>query len=471
MLFNSIAFLLFFPIFLIVFFNLHGKYRLLFTLASSYLFYGWWDYRFLFLIILSTMVNFYFGVLCNRIINKNSLKLVLWANLVFNLGMLAIFKYLNFFIDSFYKTFTLLGLKADVPTLNIILPVGISFFTFQGLSYVLDVYWGKIKPEKKFLNLAVYISLFPQLVAGPIVRASDFLPQLRKDSKFSNSRFFKGFELMLFGYFQKVVIADSIAPVVDRLLASPGNETSISLLFGVFLFSFQIYCDFSGYSLIAIGCGRIMGYDFGVNFNRPYLARDFSDFWRRWHISLSSWLRDYLYIPLGGNRKGSKRTSINLLLTMLLGGLWHGASWNFVVWGGLHGFFLIFQRFFKHIEIKENNYIFIILKIFIVNILVCFTWIFFRADSFEYALSIISNIVDFDGLSILNVPSKFLVLKALILILCLFIIEIYNEFFYNKKHNMIINSFSSKILRASFILLLILVMGTFNGNSFVYFQF
>ena len=305
MLFNSLAFFAFLAIFLPMYFFLKGRFRLWLCLLGSYFFYGFWDYRFLSLILISTLIDYTVGLMLSREESKVRRKRLLVISLIVNLGFLGFFKYFNFFIESFQELVLSMGTSPSFNTLYIILPVGISFYTFQSMSYTIDVYYKKIPPEPDFLRFATFISFFPQLVAGPIVRASEFLPQFRTDKKFEWDRFNSGTGQMLWGFFKKVVVADSLAPFVDQCFAAPDAFSSSHLLVGVVFYSFQIYCDFSGYSDIAIGLARIMGFDFPQNFRTPYFSKNFSEFWQRWHITLSRWLRDYLYIPLGGNRSGT----------------------------------------------------------------------------------------------------------------------------------------------------------------------
>jgi alginate O-acetyltransferase complex protein AlgI len=332
--------------------------------------------------------------------------------IVVPLVVLGIFKYFNFFVSSFAKAF---GIHS-INSLNIILPVGISFYTFQSLSYTIDVYRKKIDAEKSFIKLALYISFFPQLVAGPIVRASDFLPQLGEDRNINLNNFQIGIQIFLFGLFKKIVIADWLSVFVDSVFRTPGAFHAVSLILAVISYSIQIYFDFSGYSDMAVGCAKCLGYDFARNFNLPYISRNITEFWRRWHISLSSWLKDYLYIPLGGNRKGEFRTYINNMITMLLGGLWHGADWTFLAWGGAHGAALCAHKIYKKYFARQNDvycsrdtmnpYIFTVENFFLrsfgtifTNLFVCFCWILFRAESFSTAGKIITRIVTWqDGI-------------------------------------------------------------------------
>lgn len=380
--FASLDFLIFFSVVLVAVLFLqrlkNALYKELFLLAASYFFYGYWDWRFCFLLLFVTVASYITALFANK-------KLALAVGVVVPLVVLGFFKYFNFFLDSFESL-----INKDIGTLAIILPVGISFYTFQALSYVIDVKRGKIPAEKSFIRLALYISFFPQLVAGPIVKASEFLPQLRQDRRITLKNVEIGIQLMLFGLAKKIVIADHLSVFVDDVFNTPAAYSWISIILAVISYSIQIYFDFSGYSDIAIGCAKCFGYDFCPNFNMPYISENVTVFWRRWHISLSTWLREYLYIPLGGNRKGKARQCINLFITMLLGGLWHGASWTFVFWGALHGGALCIDKFIP--KKKKRKTIFRVLSAFGTFLFVSFTWIFFRSDSFSNAWLIIKGI-------------------------------------------------------------------------------
>ena len=396
--------------------------RMWLCLISSYIFYGWWDWRFLFLVLFTTSLDYTLGVLIEDTDDAKKKRRLLIISVFANLGFLGFFKYFNFFIDSFASLAKSVGVEPHWHTLHILLPIGISFYTFQSMSYTIDVYRKEIKPERDFFRFAAFVSLFPQLVAGPIVRARDFLPQFREDKKFSWSRFQEGTAQILWGFFKKVAIADSIAPFVDQVFNAPESFGSLHLLIGVVFYSFQIYCDFSGYSNIACGLAHMMGFDFPWNFRTPYFSKNFSEFWTRWHISLSSWLRDYLYIALGGNRGGKWFTYRNLMLTMIIGGLWHGANWAFVFWGFLHGSYLVIQRLtgpalgrlentIKMPKFMQNG-----LDILIVYFFTCLAWIFFRAgaapDSFGISWKIIHGIISLEGFSWDAVINKFQVIQG-----------------------------------------------------------
>jgi alginate O-acetyltransferase complex protein AlgI len=478
MIFNSLPFLVFIIIVLPVFYLLKGNLRLFFVLIASYIFYGWWDWRFLGLLMFSTIMDYTLAKNIDKENNQLKRKWLLRISLIVNLGMLGFFKYFNFFIGSFNDIMTQIGLPSSSKALHIILPIGISFYTFQSLSYTLDVYYKKIQAEKSLLKFASFIALFPQLVAGPIVRAFDFLPQMEDNNRGPlKTDLLHGLDQIFTGYIKKVVIADSLAPVVDGAFASPVDFSSINLIVGIIFYSFQIYCDFSGYSDIATGLARMMGYRFPVNFNIPYISASFSEFWTRWHISLSSWLRDYLYIPLGGNRKGKFNTYRNLMVTMLLGGLWHGANWTFIFWGFLHGGYQVTQKFLEEGFKKLNLFpekafskiAFKLTTIIVVYIGVCYAWIFFRAPDFATASLYIKGILAFDDMSINSLVNKFWIVKGVILIALLFIFDLIStkiEFMrlFDKK----------PILRPSFYALVIWavsLLGTFSENGFIYFQF
>ena len=383
MIFTSFAFMVFFIVVLSVIsavqkYKYGDRTKHYFLLCASFFFYGWWDWRFCFLLLFVISASYVSALYCRK-------KFVFILGVAIPLAVLGVFKYYNFFMDS-------LGLNA-FSGLHIILPVGISFYTFQSLSYVIDVRRGTIPAEKDFVRLALYVSFFPQLVAGPIVRASDFLPQLNDPSrKLTINNFCIGIQIMAVGFFKKTVLADHLSVFVDDVFRVPAAFHWATIILAVVSYSLQIYFDFSGYSDIAIGCAKCLGYDFVRNFNIPYISRSITEFWRRWHISLSGWLRDYLYIPLGGNRKGEFRQLINLMITMLLGGLWHGAKWTFVFWGGLNGFALCAEKIF-HSRKKDTGIFMSILKILAVFSFISFTWIFFRAENFSDAWLIIRRVL------------------------------------------------------------------------------
>lgn len=385
MLFNSFDFVLFFLIVLVVSTILPHRPRLYFLLASSYFFYGYWNWKYTGLLLLSTLIDFFAALGIEKALTSSRKKLFLIISLVMNLSLLGIFKYYNFFVGSLDP-----WVQWNLPALKLLLPVGISFYTFQSMSYTIDVYRGELTARKSFVDFALFVSFFPQLVAGPIVRAKDFLYQLDFKPQVTSEQIRSGMHLILRGYIEKVVIADNLAPVVERIYSNPSAHSGADLWIASYCFAFQIFCDFAGYTDIARGCARLLGYEFLENFQRPYVATNIVDFWRRWHISLSTWLRDYLYIPLGGSRKGMKRTYLNLMLTMVLGGLWHGANWTFLLWGVYHGLLLSVTRFIQHFRERtvHTPKKWTAARPFAMILtfhLVCIGWVLFRAENIQVA--------------------------------------------------------------------------------------
>ena len=388
MFFNSLAFALFLPTVVGLYWAFPQRWRVSLLLVASYVFYGWWDVRFLALIMLSTGVDWFVAKRLGTMPDGGQRRRWLWISLVGNLGMLAFFKYWNFFTDSAADLLTSLGLEPNLPMLRIILPVGISFYTFQTLSYVIDVYRRDLEPEPSLVQFALFVSFFPQLVAGPIERAKHLLPQLRSLPTSMRQIDWAGSALLILrGLFRKVVIADGVAPLVNEVFAKPGTYGSVTVAVGVIAFSLQIYGDFAGYTDIARGTARLFNVDLMENFKAPYLSKGFSEFWRRWHISLSTWLRDYLYVPLGGNRGTRWETYRNLAITMLLGGLWHGAAWGFVVWGALHGAYLVIERWISR-DRKGARGSFSLPVLFVFGV-VTLTWIPFRAPTLAQAWDVV----------------------------------------------------------------------------------
>jgi D-alanyl-lipoteichoic acid acyltransferase DltB (MBOAT superfamily) len=483
MIFNSVTFLIFLAAFFPLYFALRGRARLWLCLVAGYVFYGWWDWRFLSLIVFTTVMDYSFGRYIAQHDDPRRRRAGVVASVVMNLGFLAIFKYFNFFAASLAALIEGLGMQPSWTTLHIILPVGISFYTFQSLSYTVDVYRRKLEPEHDLVKFAAFVSLFPQLMAGPIVRAYDLLPQMGTDHKFDWARWNSGMGRVLWGFFKKVAIADSLAPFVDQVFNAPQSFSALHLTLGVVFYSFQIYCDFSGYSDIAIGLARMMGFQFPENFRSPYFSRSFSEFWTRWHISLSSWLRDYLYIPLGGNRHGTLGTYRNNMVTMLLGGLWHGANWAFVFWGFLHGLYLILQRVLSPVwravvrVARFPRWLDDGVCLATVYLLTLLAWVYFRAgsiglaggDAFGTANAVLSGIFTGEGWAFATVINKFQALKAFLLIGILLAVELSN----NRWH-WNVQQVQRPVLRlASFATLLWLLafFGTFGSNAFIYFQF
>ncbi len=460
MLFNSFTFAVFFAFLVPAYFALHRRTNLqnYLLLGASYLFYGWWDWRFLGLIAGSTLVDF---VAAKAIEDgpKSARKRWLMLSVLVNLGALAIFKYFDFFSQSLADMAAGFGVEVDPFLLSVTLPVGISFYTFQTLSYTIDVYRGDAKPCRRLDRFALYVSFFPQLVAGPIERAPRLLSQISKPRPISAGQIELGVWLMLWGLFKKMVIADHLSPIADRafgMQASPG----LDVLLGALAFTFQIYCDFSGYTDIARGIAKILGFDLTLNFRIPYLALSPSDFWRRWHISLSSWLRDYLYIPLGGNRGGKGNMYRNLLITMLLGGLWHGAAWNFVIWGLYHGLLLIAFRPFET-RLRERTW----LALPLMFTLTVLGWIIFRSPNLESMFWMVSHLgVIPSGSSLATLRLMVLTVSPLLLI----------WFFQARSGDLSVVQRLPRWLRVSLYATcaaLTLVYGVRGEAEFIYFQF
>ena len=385
MLFNSLTFLYFFLIVFGLYVLLRRRHRWqnAVLLVGSYVFYGWWDWRFLSLIVFSTVLDYICGLRIAGANDSRRRKHWLAISMAGNLGVLGFFKYYNFFIDSLQAMISTAGMTMSVPVMNVILPLGISFYTFQTMSYAIDIYYGRLEPTKRFWDFALFVTFFPQLVAGPIERAVHLLPQILQPRVMTWAKFKDGAQLILWGLWMKMFVADNMAAIVDPVFASTGPYDGMTVWLATYAFAFQIFCDFAGYSNIARGLGLVMGFDIMVNFRLPYFATNPREFWTRWHISLSGWLRDYLYIPLGGNRNGPVRTYRNLAVTMLLGGLWHGAAWNFVLWGAYHGLLLVAHRLLvktlKGWSLVEHH-AWWLLRVFVFFHLTCIGWLFFRAQ-------------------------------------------------------------------------------------------
>jgi len=474
MIFNSITYFIFLPIVLLLFFALPQKFRWILLLCSSYFFYGYWNVNYLAIIIIATAVAFFCGKMIGKESRRARRKLWLYATLIINLGILAVFKYWDFGADNVENVFSALGIDWQVTRLDVLLPVGISFFTFQTLSYVIDIYRGRIQPEGHLGMFAVYVAFFPQLVAGPIERAQNILPQLKATEKIDIERMVSAMQLILWGLFKKVVIADRVAIYVDLIYAQPDLHSPASRILATYFFAIQIYCDFSAYSDIAIGSAKLFGIDLMENFRRPYFSRSITEFWRRWHISLSTWLRDYLYIELGGNRRGVSRTYINLMITMLLGGLWHGASWNFVIWGALHGLFLVFSRLTLPTRDRMVSQLAIpayavnFLRAFITFQLVVFCWIFFRADTFADALTVVKGIIEPWGSPLVDIKTF---AHAAFGVSVLLFVQIIQEKF--GSFRAFIGGFSTPVRWVAWYALLfaIVLFGVVGNSQFIYFQF
>jgi alginate O-acetyltransferase complex protein AlgI len=403
MLFNSLSFAFFLPIvFILYWFATKGNLRFqnILLLVSSYFFYACWDWRFMFLLIFSTLLDYFTGIKIHEATNQRSRNFWLWLSIGINLGFLGVFKYYNFFAASFADGLSLLGLNANLGSLQLILPVGISFYTFHGLSYVLDLYKDKIKPERNFIDYSLFVSFFPLLVAGPIERATHLLPQIRKKREFDYSKAVDGLRQILWGLFKKIVIADNCADYANAIFNNSSDYSGSTLLCGALFFTFQIYCDFSGYSDIALGTARLFGIDLLRNFAYPHFARDIAEYWRRWHISLSSWFKDYLYFPLGGSKGGTWMKVRNTFIIFLVSGFWHGANWTFIIWGFLNAVLIMPSIIFKtnrdNLEIVAKGKYLPSLKDFFAIVitfsLTVFLKIIFRAESVTHAISYMSGI-------------------------------------------------------------------------------
>ncbi len=480
MLFNSFDFAVFFPFFFVIFWAVASRklwFQNLIIIIASYFFYGWWDWRFLSLIIFSSFVDYFVGIGLSRQLNQQKRKLLLFTSIFVNIGLLGFFKYYNFFTESFTEAFSFFGYPINGTSLNIILPVGISFYTFQTLSYTIDVYRRKLEPTRNMLAFFAFVSFFPQLVAGPIERATHFLPQFFKKRTFDYAKAVVGMRQILWGFFMKLVIADRLAIYVDNVYGNIENHSSITLMVATIFFAFQIYCDFAGYSSIAIGLGKLLGFDLMTNFNRPYFSHSISEFWKRWHISLSTWFRDYVYIPLGGNRVSKNRNYVNLLITFVVSGLWHGAAWTFMIWGAINGLYLIFDKMsektvnqiWSKLNFRKEVQYRSLLSFFTTFILINFAWIFFRSSSLNDAFLVIERIFTAQGtLYIGKLPS---------LIYSIFGIGIlvYTEFdeeLLNSRYTLLENPLKPvRLFSYSFLIILILLFGVFDGGQFIYFQF
>lgn len=478
MLFNSIDFAIFLPIVFILYWfvtNKNLKLQNLLIVVSSFVFYGWWDWRFLFLMIGSASIDFVVGILLSKEEIQKKRKILLSSSIIANLGILAFFKYFNFFADNFVDAFTLLGTKINPVSIQIVLPVGISFYTFQALSYTIDVYRKKLEPTKSVIDYFAFISFFPQLVAGPIERATNLLPQFYKKRTFDYSNAVDGLRQILWGLFKKIVIADNCAYHVNTIFSNSADYNGSTLALGAILFAFQIYGDFSGYSDIAIGTSRLFGFNLMRNFAFPYFSRDIAEFWRRWHISLSTWFRDYLYIPLGGSKGGTLFKIRNTFIIFIVSGFWHGANWTFIVWGALNAIYflplLLTSKNRTNIEIvAQGKYLPSIKEFFQIALtfgLTVLAWIFFRANSLEHAFDYISGVF---SVSFFSIPT--IIPKTIMVFLPLFLLI---EWIGREKKYAIENlgANRNKAFRWSLYCILMLIIFYFSGNQqeFIYFQF
>ena len=481
MLFNSISFAIFLPIVFFLYWfmtNKNLKLQNLLLLVASYYFYACWDWRFMFLLMFSTFLDYYTGLKIEESKNQNLRKFWLWLSVGINLGFLGFFKYYNFFAESFAEMLQNFGLQVNPWTLKVILPVGISFYTFHGLSYVLDIYFKRINAERNFVDYAVFVSFFPLLVAGPIERATHLLPQIKVKREFSYEKAVDGMRQILWGLFKKMVIADNCAVFANQIFANSATASGSELVMGALFFTFQIYGDFSGYSDIALGTARLFGIDLLRNFAFPYFSRDIAEFWRRWHISLSSWFRDYLYIPLGGSKGGNWMRIRNTFAIFLVSGFWHGANWTFIIWGFLNALFIMPSIILKtnrnNLEIVAMNKLIPSLRdvfnILLTFSLTVFAWIFFRAESVHHAIEYISGIFN---ASLFTIPDvKTAAYATLILIAFFMLIE-----WIGREHQFALQDFLVKkprFIRWLFYGFIILLIGLFlqtHETPFIYFQF
>lgn len=480
MLFNSISFAVFLPIVFILYWLLDKKklyFQNVLLLVASYFFYACWDWRFLFLLIFSTLLDYFTGLKMSGEENQKIKKVWFWLSIIINLGFLGIFKYYNFFAVSFAKAISQLGFHINPWTLKVILPVGISFYTFHGLSYVIDIYKGRIKAEKNFINYSVFVSFFPLLVAGPIERATHLLPQIQKKRTFNYPQAVDGLRQILWGLFKKVVIADQCAEYANSIFNSSSNFSGSTLVLGAIFFTFQIYGDFSGYSDIALGTAKLFGIELLRNFAYPYFSRDIAEFWRRWHISLSSWFKDYLYIPLGGSKGGTWMKMRNTFIIFLVSGFWHGANWTFIVWGLLNALFImpsiVFNTNRNNIDIVAQGKYLPTLKEFFSIILTfsltVFAWIFFRSENLSHAFNYISGIAK---PSVLSVP-EIRPTNLLFILICFIIAE-----WFSREKNHGLEFTTGKIIKpiriGIYVILsysVLLRLSFHQQSEFIYFQF
>ncbi len=470
MLFNSFAFLVFFPLVTILYWLTPHRHRWLLLLVASYYFYMNWKPVYALLILTSTIVTWACSILMEKAPDKRTKKTYLVLSLLINFGILFLFKYYNFINQTIFQVLEFAGLRWPVPNLDFLLPVGISFYTFQAVGYTIDVYRGNIQSEKHLGIYALFVSFFPQLVAGPIERAKNLLPQFRDKNHFDFDRLHTGIRQMIWGFFMKVVVADRLALLVNAAYNNVEAHNGTTLLIATIFFAFQIYCDFAGYSNIAIGAAKIMGFNLMTNFNRPYFATNIGEFWHRWHISLSTWFRDYVYIPLGGNRVSKLRNYFNVLITFVVSGIWHGANWTFVIWGTLHGLYFSIQRMLGIDALDFSGKRFLKGTLIFLNfVLVLLAWVFFRANSFDDAVTVLHKMFQMPGNPFTESPTTYI--YGLLGLLILLFKEVGEEFFkgryrFFESTNPTVSAFASAIVVA-----IILSIGVFDGSQFIYFQF
>jgi alginate O-acetyltransferase complex protein AlgI len=483
MLFNSLDFAVFLPLAFILYwfvFNRSFKLQNTFIVFASYVFYGWWDYRFLGLIFLSSVVDYSLGLLMANTEKQNHRKTFLVLSILVNLGILCFFKYFNFFIENFSNAFSIFGMQLQTNTLNIILPVGISFYTFQTLSYSIDIYRQKLSPTKDFIAFSAFVSFFPQLVAGPIERATNLLPQFFKQRQFDYPKAVDGAKQILWGLFKKLVIADNAAVFANMAFSESDTYSGSTLALGAIFFAFQIYGDFSGYSDIAIGTSRLFGFNLMKNFSYPYFSRDIAEFWRRWHISLSTWFRDYIYIPLGGSKGGVQAKVINTFIIFIISGFWHGANWTFIAWGALNALYflplLLLGKNRRNLDIVASGKFFPSIRelsgMVITFSLTVIAWVFFRADNISHAISYLNRMFSLSVLSFPEFKDLYRAYTTLALISIFMLVE-----WMGRQEEYAIASLGitkPRLVRWSFYSFILFIIGMFMHSSetpFIYFQF
>ena len=476
MLFNSIEFVFFYIIVTSLFFLFPHRYKWLLLLAASCYFYMAFVPIYIVILGFTIVVDYFAGLFIEGSSGKKR-KLLLICSLVANIGVLAIFKYYNFINENLSFLTLKLGFINPLPYLKILLPIGLSFHTFQAMSYTIEVYRGNQKAERHFGIYSLYVMFYPQLVAGPIERPQNILHQFHEKKDFDYDKMVSGLQLIVWGFLKKLVVADRLSTYVNPVFNNPEFHNGTTIIIASFFFAIQIYCDFSGYSDIAIGTARTMGFDLMINFNRPYFSKSIKEFWGRWHISLSTWFRDYLYIPLGGNRVSNTRKYVNLLLVFVISGIWHGANWTYIIWGALHGFYRVVgmytekirKKFITSIHLEKNKLLYLI-EIFFTICLVTITWIFFRANTVADAFTLLHNLKSF-GEAPLKGDTSNTMTHCITAILILFAVE-YKMEYLPQKFNLINSKY--RVIRWStliFAIFLILVLGVFNGGQFIYFQF
>ncbi len=478
MLFNSFEFLIFFIGVTTLYFLLPHQYRWALLLVASCVFYMFFIPVYILILFFTIIIDYFAGILIENA-KGNTKKWFLWISLAANIGVLAIFKYYNFLNDNITQIFSWAGTGNTIPYLDIILPIGLSFHTFQAMSYTIEIYRGNQKAERHFGIYSLYVMFYPQLVAGPIERPQNLLPQFREKHFFEYGRVTEGLKLMAWGLFKKVVIADRLALMVDTVYNDPSNHYGFAVIIATIFFAFQIYCDFSGYSDMAIGAARVMGFKLMTNFNRPYFSKSISEFWKRWHISLSTWFRDYLYVPLGGNRVNRSRLYFNLLLTFIISGLWHGANWTFIIWGALHGIYLVFalisqnwrSRFNNFTGITKHKSLFNWTQSVMVFILVSFAWIFFRAASLNDAVTLINNALIFDNYNSDFFENNYFEFYTGALMIGILMASEWLMRGSKIQQRIITSPAYIRWGLYSLLLLFIINLGVFGGNNFIYFQF